>query len=56
MTLSWKNSQSYLGESVIGQESSLYTDTEDRLWLPKGRGTREKWSGSLGLANANYYI
>ena len=26
MTLPWMNSQSYLGGSVIGQESSLYTD------------------------------
>ena len=25
-------------------------------WLPRGRGGGEGWSGSLGLADANYYI
>ena len=27
------------------------------LWLPTGGGgVEERWSGSLGLADANYYI
>ena len=56
MTLSWKNSQSHLGESVTGQESSLYTDTEGRLVVAKGEADREKWRGSLGSAEAGCYI
>ena len=31
-------------------------DIENRLWLPRGGGLREGWIGSLGLADANYYI
>ena len=26
------------------------------LWLPRGREVAEGWSGSLGSADANYYI
>ena len=26
------------------------------LWLPGGGGEREGWIGSLGLADANYYV
>ena len=26
------------------------------LWLPEGWGVKERWTGSLGLADANYYI
>ena len=26
------------------------------MWLPKGGEAREGWTGSLGLADANYYI
>ena len=35
------------------------TETDSQrtdLWLPRGRGMGEGWSGSLGLADANYYI
>lgn len=28
----------------------------EQTWLPRGRGVREGWIGSLGLADANYYI
>ena len=26
------------------------------LWLPRGKELEDGWTGSLGLANANYYI
>ena len=26
------------------------------MWLPRGRGLREGWSGRLGLVDENYYI
>ena len=26
------------------------------LWLPRGRGVREGWIGSMGLVDGNYYI
>ena len=26
------------------------------LWLPRGRGWREGWIGSLQLVDANYYM
>ena len=26
------------------------------LWLPRGSGVEEGWIGSLGLADANYYL
>ena len=26
------------------------------LWLPRWRGGRVKWTGSLGLVGENYYI
>ena len=37
------------------------TETDSRtwrtdLWLPMGKGLEERWTGSLGLAGANYYI
>ena len=30
--------------------------SKTNLRLPKGTGEREGWIGSLGLADANYYI
>ena len=32
------------------------THREQTLWLPRGREVEEGWSGSLGLADANYDI
>ena len=32
------------------------TDIENRLVVAKGKGERVGWLGSLGLADANYYI
>ena len=32
-------------------DSGMRTD----LWLPRGRGLEEGWSGRLGLAHVNYY-
>ena len=33
------------------------TDSQStNLWLQRGRGNGEEWSGSLGLADANYYV
>ena len=37
------------------------TETDSQTWrtdlcLPRGRGVREGWTVSLGLADANYYI
>jgi len=26
------------------------------LWLPRGRGLGEEWSGRLGLADVSFYI
>ena len=26
------------------------------MWLPRGRGVRKRWIGSLGLVDANSYI
>ena len=31
-------------------------DMENRLVVAKGKGERVGWMGSLGLADANYYI
>ena len=42
--------------SELLQNRSRLTDTENRLWLLRGSGVGEGWSGSLGLADANYYI
>ena len=35
--------------------NELISETETDLWLP-GSGIEEGWIGSLGLADANYYI
>ena len=31
-------------------------DIENRLWLPRGRGKGEGWTGGLAFIDANYYI
>ena len=36
-------------------ETDSQTERTD-LWLPRGRGAGEGWTGNLGLADANYYI
>ena len=36
--------------------NELIYETENRLWLPRGKGMWEGWIASLGLAGANYYI
>ena len=38
------------------QKRNRLTDTENRLVVPLGQEGREGWIGSLGLAEANYYI
>ena len=30
--------------------------TETDLWLPRGKGERMGWMGSLGLIATNYYV
>ena len=42
-------------ELIYETETDSQTQKTD-LWLPRGRGVGEGWSGSLGLADANYYI
>ena len=42
-------------ELIYETETDSQTQKTD-LWLPRGRGAGEGWSGSLGLADANYYI
>ena len=38
------------------QETNRFTDIENRLWFPRERKKRVGWTGSLGLADINYYI
>ena len=42
-------------EPTYEAETDSQTERTD-LWLPRGRRVREGWTGSLGLADANYYI
>ena len=42
-------------ELIYKTETDSQTQRTD-LWLPRVRGVREGWIGSLGLADANYYI
>ena len=42
-------------ELIHVTETDSQTQRTD-LWLPRGIGVGEGWTGSLGLANANYYI
>ena len=42
-------------EPTYATETDSLTKRTD-LWLPRGRGVGEGWSGNLGLADANYYI
>ena len=42
-------------ELVYETETDSQTERTD-LWLPGGREVGDKWIGSLGLADANYYI
>ena len=41
-------------ELIHERETDSWTQRTD--WLPRGRGLGEGWIGSLGLADANYYI
>ena len=42
-------------ELIYETETDSQTQRTD-LWLPVGRGMEEGWTGSLGLADENYYI
>ena len=42
-------------KSTYLRNKNRLTDRE-RLVVAKGEGVREGWIGSLGLADANYYI
>ena len=42
-------------ELIYKTETESQTERVD-LYLPRGRGMGEGWSGSIGLADANYYI
>ena len=42
-------------EHIYETETDSQIQSTD-LWLPRGRGVGEGWIGSLGLADANYYI
>ena len=42
-----------------GTKEPIKTETDSQrtdLWMPWGRVVGEGWIGSLGLADANYYI
>ena len=38
------------------RNKNSHTDIENRLVAAKEEGGREGWTGSLGLADANYFI
>ena len=38
------------------QNRNGFTDMENRLVVAKGERERVRWTGSLGLVDANYYI
>ena len=38
------------------RKGNRFTDNRTHLWLPRGRGVGEGRIGSLGLADAKYYI
>ena len=42
-------------EPIYETERESWTQRID-WWLPRGRRMGEGWSGSLGLADANWYI
>ena len=42
-------------ELIYETEADSQTYRTD-LWLPRGRGVAEGWIGSLGSADANYYV
>ena len=42
-------------EHIYETETESQTQRTD-FWLPRGRWVGEGWIGSLGLADANYYI
>ena len=42
-------------ELIYETETEPQTQRTD-LWLPKGGGLGEGWSGTLGLADETYYI
>ena len=50
----------YMGDLKHDTNELIYeTDSQTErtdLWLPRGRGAGEGWTGNLGLADANYYI
>ena len=37
-------------------EAEIESGRENRLLVPRGRRVRGKWTGSLGLADANWYV
>ena len=42
-------------ELTYEAEADSQTQRTD-LWLPRGKGLGEGWTGNLGLTDANYYI
>ena len=48
----------YLWKKIAQNEPvcKTFTDIDDRLVVAKEVEEREGWSGSLGLADANYYL
>ena len=42
-------------EPIYESETDSQTQRTD-LWLPRGSGVEPGWTGSLGLADANYYM
>ena len=40
---------------IYKTEIDSQTETTD-LWLPRGKGMEEGWTGSLELADGNYHI
>ena len=54
ITYMW-NPKCNTNELIYETETDSQTLRTD-LWLPRGRSVGEEWTGSLGLADANYYI
>ena len=40
----------------LSTEKQKLMDMENRLVVAKGEGERGRWTGILGLADANYFI
>ena len=54
MTYMWK--LKYDTNALIYKTETDSQTLKTDLWLPRGRGEREGWTGNLALVDAKYYI